>query len=71
MTLSEMNDDQRQETLIQWMKIVYTDVQDVTVDNQPGEYSVTLYVGEVEYTTSITVEDLSRSNDPNVMVPRD
>ena len=37
----------------------------------PGEYSVTLYVGDVEYTTSITVEDLSRSNDPNVMVPRE
>ncbi|MCH7944778.1 MAG: hypothetical protein IIC73_02005 [Armatimonadetes bacterium] len=36
----------------------------------PGEYSVTLYVGEATYTTSITVEDLSRSNDPNVMVPR-
>ena len=37
----------------------------------PGEYSVTLYVGDASYTTSITVEDLSRSNDPNVMVPRE
>lgn len=35
-----------------------------------GDYTVTLFVGQKEYKTSVTVEDLSRSSDPNVFIPR-
>lgn len=35
----------------------------------PGDYSVVLKVGDKEYHTSLAVEDLSKSNDPNVIIP--
>ena len=36
-----------------------------------GDYTVTLFVGDKQFKTSVTVEDLSRSSDPNVFIPRE
>ncbi len=35
-----------------------------------GDYTVTLHVGDKQYKTMVTVEDLSRSTDPNAYIPR-